>query len=420
MSATAPAGILAPAGSGGQAPRRLWPLLACLGVTQTVGYGVLSYAFAVYLTPMAHDLHASTATVTGALTTAVLVAAVAAIPVGRWLGRHGGRGLMTTGSVIGTLAVAAWSQATTVLGLYLIFGLIGIAAAMVLYEAAFAVIIAATPTRRRAGAIVSVTIVAGFASTVFLPLTAALVDRYGWRSSLIILAVLFGAITIPLHAITVPRGSTRSSPGDEDSNNRSTAIRTALRDGGFWWMGLAFTVHSAAITTVAVHLIGYLGHLGHSTTFAATVTGMLGILSVTGRLVTTGLGRRWPPATITALIFALQAVAVGALPMVGRSSTGAVVCVLLFGLGFGVGTIARPTLLADRYGTRDYATIAGVLTAPVTIAKATGPLLAALLLTTTGSYLPVMAAVSAGCLLAALGLALSRADDAATDGRRSG
>ena len=54
------------------ARRRLrgWPLLAALGATQTVGYGVLYYAFAVYLTPMASDLHASTATVTGALTLA--------------------------------------------------------------------------------------------------------------------------------------------------------------------------------------------------------------------------------------------------------------------------------------------------------------------------------------------------------------
>lgn len=135
---------LAPAttrSGGGRTRLRLVPVFA---VTQTVGYGVLYYAFSVLLTPMTADLHTSTAQITGALTVSVMVAATAAIPVGRWLDRHGGRALMTSGSMLGAVAVAAWSQVRTVGQLYAVFVLVGLASAMSLYEAAFSVLIVTT------------------------------------------------------------------------------------------------------------------------------------------------------------------------------------------------------------------------------------------------------------------------------------
>ncbi|HET6482504.1 MAG TPA: hypothetical protein VFG35_21055 [Actinoplanes sp.] len=47
--------------------------------------------------------------------------------------------------------------------------------------------------------------------------------------------------------------------------------------------------------------------------------------------------------------------------------------VIGFGIGFGMASLATPQLLADRYGTTAYASIAGTLAAPVTLTKATGP-----------------------------------------------
>jgi len=316
---------------------RGWPLLAALGATQTVGYGVLYYAFAVYLTPMAGDLHASTATVTGALTLAVLVAAIAAVPVGRWLDRRGGRAMMTSGSVLGTFAVLAWSRVDSVVELYAVFSVIGVASAMVLYEPAFAVVIATVAPARRADALLTVTIVAGFASSIFLPLTGGLVEAFGWRDSLLILAAILGTVTIPLHAIAVPlhRGHTSTDRASDDGVRRSI-VRAALRDRGFWLLVATFVAQGAATATVAVHLVAYLVDLGHPVAFAAAVTGLLGVMSVTGRLATTGLGRRWSTASVTAVVFAVQAAAMGTLPLLGNSRAGAAACVTLFGLGFGV------------------------------------------------------------------------------------
>jgi predicted MFS family arabinose efflux permease len=376
-------------------------LVSSLAVTQTVGYGVLSYAFAVFLTPMARDLHASPTAITAALTLAVLVSAAAAIPVGRWIDQNGGRTVMVGGSILGTLAVLAWSQVDNLAGLYLVFIVIGLASAMVLYEPAFAVIVHTVRPRQRATALLAVTIVAGFASSIFFPLTGALTHHYGWRTALVILAVLHGLLTIPLHACTVPRPARPPAPRPIPHRTDHTPTRTALHDRGFWLLLIGFTAHSAAVATVAVHLIAYLTVLGHPATVAATITGLLGVLSVTGRIVTTGLRRRLATTTITAAVFVLQALGAALLPAVGHTTTGAVISVVIFGLGFGVATIARPALLADRYGTHGYAGLAGTLAVPTTIAKATAPLAAAASYTATTSYTPVMATVAAACLAAA-------------------
>ena len=131
----------APGRGGGRAR-----LVATLAVTQTIGYGVLYYAFAVVLHPIATDLRVGPANVTGALTVTVLISAVAAIPVGRWLparwpraddsrlrARRPGHARLVPGPRHGAALPA--------------FVAIGVASAMVLYEAAFAVLVAVLDPR---------------------------------------------------------------------------------------------------------------------------------------------------------------------------------------------------------------------------------------------------------------------------------
>jgi MFS family permease len=381
------------------APNTSARMIGALAITQTAGYGVLYYAYSVLIPPMSRDLGAGVAQLTGALTFAVLVSAVAAPLVGRLLDRRGGRGLMTLGSVLGALAVLAWSQVRTVTQLYLACGLLGVASSMVLYEAAFAVIVAWFDAERRARALLAVTVVAGFASSIFLPLTGFLVELYGWRQALVVLAAGYALTAVPLHGLAL-----RGRPAPPHAARREI-VAAALRERPFWLLAAAFLTQTGALGVMGVLLVTYLITLGHPPVFAAGVAGLLGVLSVTGRLVTTGLQTRWPVATITAAMFALQGLAAVLLPLTGRGVAGAVVSVVLFGLGFGVSTIARPALLADRYGTTAYGSLSGALALPITVAKAVAPLLAAGLAQVAG-YPAVMGAVAAACAFGALCLIL--------------
>jgi predicted MFS family arabinose efflux permease len=392
-----------------------WRIVTALAITQTVGFGVLYYAFAVFLTPMRRDLAASTAQITGALTLALLVSAIAAVPIGRWLDRYGGRALMTGGSVAATLLVVAWSGVRTIAELYLVFAGIGLASAMVLYESAFAVVVTWF-RRRRAAALLVVSVVAGFASTIFLPFAGWLIQTYDWRTALLILAALHGGITIPLHmVIRRPPGRADADPeaaaggadADRAAADRANVTRAALRDPTFWTLVVAFVAHTGAVAVVAVHIVAYLLELGHPAALAATISGLIGVLSVTGRLAATAAQRHRPTTTVVAAVFVLQALAALTFPLVGHAAVGAIACILAFGFGFGVATIARPTLLADIYGTTAYGTLSGLLAAPLTLAKALAPLAAAGLRGAFGSYLPVLVGVALACALAAAGLLMT-------------
>ncbi|MBB5080054.1 putative MFS family arabinose efflux permease [Nonomuraea endophytica] len=342
---------------------------------------------------MSRELRAGVPQLTGALTLSILLSGLVAPLIGGWLDRRGGRGLMTLGSALGAGALLAWSQVQNLLQLYLVCAVLGVASAMVLYEAAFAVIVAWFDAARRPRALLAVTIVAGFASSIFLPVTGLLVERYGWRAALVVLAVGYGLLAVPLHWLTVRRRATERPPPSR------AAVGAALRERPFWLLALAFLAQTGAVSVMGILLVTYLITLGHSPVFAAAVAGLLGVLSVTGRVVTTGLQGRFRVAPVAAAVFALQGCAALLLPVVGRSVAGAIGAVVLFGLGFGVATIARPALLAERYGTAAYASISGALALPITVAKAVAPPIAALM-----GFPVAMIAVAACCLIGTVGL----------------
>ena len=214
---------------------------------------------------------------------------------------------------------------------------------------------------------------AGFATSIFFPLTGLLLEHHGWRTTLLVLADPARSG----HHPRSPAGRSRPPPTPDQHGGHGSSVRAALRDRAFWLLAAAFVAHGAAISAVGILLVSYLLHAGHATTIAATLSGLLGVLSVTGRLATTGLSKRFGMTTVTAVVFAVQAVGAAALPFLGGTVAGAAACVIAFGLGFGVATIARPAILADRYGTSRYATIAGIMTLPITLAKAGAPLAAA-------------------------------------------
>ncbi|MFI6132785.1 MFS transporter [Micromonospora sp. NPDC051141] len=159
---------------------------------------------------------------------------------------------------------------------------------------------------------------AGFASTIFMPLTGLLAERLGWRGALLALAAIHGAVTIPLHAMAVrhprPAGAAPADPARREHPGRRAVAHAAMRDTRFWILTATFTAHGLATSTMTVHLIGYLISRGHPTTFAATTAGLLGVLSVTGRLVLTAARRRLPVTTIVGAVYATQAAAMLAMP----------------------------------------------------------------------------------------------------------
>lgn len=399
-----------------------WTILGTLAFTEVVSWGILYYSFSVFLAPMQRELGWSRGVLTGAFSLALLTSGVAAVWVGRWVDRHGPRWLMTAGSIVASLLLVAWANTRSILLLYAIWTGIGIAMAAVLYEPAF-VAIATWFRRYRGRALTILTFIGGFASVIFIPLTAWLIESYGWRTAALVLAAILAVTTIPLHAL-VPRRRPSDvgqvvdgepgpvEPDYQPAAETSVPLRAAIRSSSFRWLATGFCLAFVANVAVTVHLIPYLLDHGHSASFAAWSAGLIGVMALPGRLIFTPLGDRVPRRFVTAGIFGVQTVAIATL-LLAPTVAGVVGFVVLFGLGFGAITPARAALVAELYGTRDYGGISGVLAMFVTGARAVAPVSAGLLYTLFGRYEQTFWLLASLSLLASLAMLLIERDHAA-------
>lgn len=367
---------------------RRWRITGALAVTEVVSWGILYYAFTVFLLPMGDALGASETELTGALTTGILVSAAVGIWVGRYLDRRSPRGLMAGASAVGAVGVAAWSQIDGLLGLYVVFIVLGVVMACTLYEPAFVVLAKHFPEpgeRRRA--MTAVTLVAALASFVFLPLTQALIDAGGWRHALLVLAVILATVTIPLHALVLrpaPPSLARSSP-----SRRTGQACTAMRGAAFWLLTLAFGLASVAGFGAIVLAVPALVDRGYTPAFAAFAAGLIGISQIPGRIVFAVLGSRLRPPAAIAAVFLLMAAGLALFAAAGHRDTGVLAGLIALGMANGSAILARATALADRYGPAAYGAIAGTAAVATTAARAIAPVIAAAIAAAT-SYVTLM------------------------------
>jgi MFS family permease len=408
-----------------------WRIVWALSVTTTVSYGVLLYAFAVILPPMRHDLHASLGALSAAVSISIAVTALLAPFVGAWLDHHGARSLMAIGSLVAAASVVGWSQARNLPELYLAFIGVGLASSAVLYDSAFAVI-AVWFERERTSALLTTTIVAGFASTIFLPLTQALINAMGWRDALLVLAGLCALTAIP-HTLLIrrmpadvglapdgldPAAAAAPPPAVHHVNAlthlRDPMLRDALQLTSVRWLTASSVAIAVGVGTIIVYLVSYLRAHGYTAREAALGAGAIGILSVTGRVVLTSAARRLRLARVTAAMVAGQVLGVVALAWLPRPA-GLVVFVLAFGAGYGVMTIARAALLATYVPTQVFARVSGVQATVIDIGRIAAPVAVGALITWTDSYAAMLAVVIVCSAFAALALIVCDRNDMAAE-----
>lgn len=390
-----------------------WVVVGTLATTETISWGILYYAFAAFLVPMQQDLGWSTASLTGAYSLALLVSGLAAIPIGRWVDRRGPRLLMTLGSIGGALLLIAWARIETLPAFYLLWAGMGLVMAATLYEPAFTVV-AVWFRQSRSRALLLLTFVAGFASTIFLPVATSLIERYGWRQALLMLAGFLAVTTIPGHALILRRRpeDLELEPDGRPLTRDATAVspdidavtlHQALREPAFWWLTAAFFFGTLSSVAVAVHLIPFLLADGYDPGFAAVATGLIGATQVASRVVITAAGERVRAVPVTAAVFALQGAAVLVL-LSWQQASGVLLAVVLLGAGRGAVTLMRATLIADRYGRTHYGAIGGALALFVSGAAALAPVGAGVAYQVAGGYPLVFAGLAGISGLAALAM----------------
>ena len=368
-----PAAAELPVGWGSPALRRATLALAA---TQLVSWGVLFYGFAVVAPEVTADTGWSETVVAGAFSVGLLVAGIAAPAVARHLANRDPRVVLTAGSLLGITGIAGFAAAQHLAVLYVAWVVIGLAMAATLYEPAMAVLVAIDPSRRHRTLAV-VTVAGGLASTLFAPLGGALVDRLGWRSALLVLAVAGGVFTTVLHAVVLPSARSVAVPPEPAPPGlvRSRPVRH---------LQVALLFEQAAIIATTVHFIGLLVGRGTTLALAGGVLAAMGLGKVAGRLLLLGpVVRALPLATLAAGCNVVQLAGL-AVPLATTGHAALFVSGIVVGAASGATTVLRPLLVVELVGPGPYAAVSAHLQRATTLARAGAPFAIGLGATTIG------------------------------------
>ena len=307
--------------------------------------------------------------------------------------------------------------------------LVGVAMAGTLYPPAFAAL-----TRwggaQRVRALTTLTLVAGLASTVFVPLATALDAWLGWRAAYVVLLGVLALVTVPLHWWGLDRPWRRHDGGPVDAHearprtsyDEARARGDVVRSGPFLMLAVANALAALVVFAGLINMFPMLLEQGLSSSAAALALGLGGVGQVVGRL---GYARFAAATTVTTrgvVVVGAVAVTTGALALAPASAP------LLVGLGMGLGlargiyTLVQATAVTDRWGTGAYGRLNGILTAPALAASAAAPFVGATLATVLGSHAEAFLVLAGiGVVAAALMAgAAPRAVDASGQGRECG
>lgn len=369
----------------GRAPK-VEPLTLLIGVSMTIGYGTLYYPFAILGPEIARDLGWSNSFVFGVFSFALLTSAVTASIVGHAMDRFGARPVMVFGSVLAGATLVNLSLVHSMVGFAIAMLLIELAARMVQYETGFAAL-TAIHGRKARRPIAHITLVAGFASTVFWPLIHWLLGFMDWRGVCVVLAVINLAVALPIHAL-IPSGP-RQRPDDADP---APAIREpgllapGKRRAAFVQMAIAFAGGSFLMSAVHTSFFVILEELGRAAALAALAGAVIGPMQVAARLIEMLTGERIASSVVGLISSASLLFGIGVLAsaLVIEGDVVIVVFAASFGIGQGLNFISRAILPARLFGTQGYGAVTGNLATVRLFAMAGAPVCTALMIAHAG------------------------------------
>jgi MFS family permease len=393
-------------------------LILWLSLAQLITWGSVFYTFALLVEPVERELGLGRAQTSLAFSLALLAEGFCAYPVGRWIDRGHERAVMTGGSVLVGASLLLHGFVTSLWTFYLAWTLLGVGMAATLYSPVFAVVTRRFPDNFRRG-IITMTFLGGLASTVFIPLTAWLISAFGWRQALWCLAALQFVVCVPLHGHLL-----RNAPAGRRQGGAVAAaadISRHLTSAPFLLIGVFVVLVMAVTASLPAHMVSMLRETGMSEAWVIAVPASMGVIQVIGRALLyffeqhfdVHLANRIIPSLLPLGLLALLAAPWFAAQDAGLGAALMLVFVLLYGIGNGMNTIVKGTVIAEYVDRRHVASLNGALGIPTALSRAAAPLALGLLWSREAGYslglwmLLAMSCIGLAALLLAMHLALA-------------
>jgi sugar phosphate permease len=370
-----------------------------------------SYVFTTFLKPIVTELGWTRTAFSAAGGPLLLSMALAAPLIGGLTDRFGPRRVLALSTLLLATALASFAAMQSLPHFYatsLLFGLALTGLGDIPVGA-----VAARWFAKGRGLVLGIVYVGSNIGGSLVPIAAtAIAARASWRVALLVLAGSALALILPfaLFAVREPRPDER--PGEEAIRAEgarpvpsvreapSLDLAAALRTRSFWILGVALFVFYFYYLGVINHLIAFLSDSGFSDPAAARRFGGAVAVGIVGKLAIGALADRIPIKTALLANFALVALASALLLFVGEPG---VLLAFLIVHGFAVAAenVLLPLIVVECFGIAHMAQIYGALMFALLPGGALGPIFAARMYDTLGSYqlaFTVFAALNAASL----------------------
>lgn len=290
--------------------------------------------------------------------------------------RFGPRPLLIVSTVAFGAGLAATALAGSLWVAYLTYG-VGVGVGVGCAYAPMLATVGGWFERRRALALGVTVSGIGLGILVAAPLSARLIDAYGWRSTYLIFAAV-GSVTLALSAALIsapPRHGTTPGSGTGD----------AIRTPAYRWLYLSNVLLCLVLFVPFVHLPAFAEGAGFGATSAAGLVGLIGGASIVGRILLGAVADRTGPLLGYQASFLL----IGAsflLWWVGDDPWSLVAFAAVLGVGYGGYVALTPVVLAAFFGVERLGGLVGILLTANAVGSALGPPAVGLAVDLTGGY----------------------------------
>jgi len=386
---------------------------ACFSI-QAVGVGTY-ICFGVFFTPLMEAFDWSRAAIAGASSAAFFITGLFGMMVGRLNDRIGPRLLMSIAAVFLGLGFALMSQVSTLLQLYLVFGLvfgIGLSAVDV---------IALTTIARwfsgNRGKMTGIVKVGTGAGQFFIPILASvLIAAFGYQTAFIILGFAAFALLMAIAQFLY------RDPDIYDAGQAETAVPVApvsgavirpvqtagidyslaLKSPRMWLLCLSNLLLVFCLMSIMLHIVPYARDMGIPPHRAAGVLATIGAVSMAGRFAGGLLIDRTGSKRIMILSFILLLIA---LFWLTRADTlwELYAFATVYGIAHGGFFTAISPIVAELFGIRSHGGLFGIVVCFGTTGGALGPFVTGLMF---DRFLNYAFAFSALILIAAIAFVL--------------
>ena len=270
-------------------------------------------------------------------------------------------------------------------GVLIGFGLSGCSFNLVV--SAFAKIV---PPSWRTTALGAGTAAGSFGQFLFAPFGVALLDNFGWQTSLTIFAVLM-LLVVPLSlALATPKAAPATAGASvADQQSFKQALSEAFGHRSYVLLVLGFFTCGFQLAFVTAHLPAYLADRGLDASVGGWVIAVIGLFNIAGSLGVGWVAKFVPMRFILSAIYFIRALSILAFISFPITPASAVI----FGIVTGVTWLSTvpPTsaLVALMFGTRWFATLYGFAFFSHQVGGFLGVYLGGIVFEATGSYGPV-------------------------------